>query len=232
MELYPVSLNSHRYIRAPIHFEGGLLIVALLISLAIIAVVFRLPKSEKFKDGLMTANKLFRYEPAVFARFRWIINARKILRAADKKAQGHPYRLYRGDTDQIVLPTSMIPELNGLGIDCLNSRESHSFGLLGHLTGMDVVRVTSFHVRVLLSYISPALPSLFAVMGERISAGVQDKFPQSHEWMPMKPSKAVVHCISEAIALILFGAEMTRDIPELVHLSHEHTNNGTPSQEE
>lgn len=126
----------------------------------------------------------------------------------------------------------MIPELNGLGIDCLNSRESHSFGLLGHLTGMDVVRVTSFHVRVLLSYISPALPSLFAVMGERISAGVQDEFPQSHEWMPMKPSKAVVHCISEAIALILFGAEMTRDIPELVHLSHEHTNNGTSSQEE
>lgn len=85
MELYPVSLNSHRYIRAPIHFEGGLLIVALLISLAIIAVVFRLPKSEKFNDGLMTANKLFRYEPAVFARFRWIISAKKILRAADKK---------------------------------------------------------------------------------------------------------------------------------------------------
>lgn len=46
----------------------------------------------------------------------------------------------------------------------------------------------------------------------------------------MKPSKAVVHCISEAIALILFGAEMTRDNPELVHLAHEHTNNGTPPQ--
>lgn len=115
-------------------------------------------------------------------------------------------------------------------MDSLNSRESHSFGLLGHLTGMDVVRLTSFHVRVLLSYISPALPSLFTDMAERISAGIANEFPQSYHWTAMKPSKAVVHCISEAIALILFGAEMTRDNPELVHLAHEHTNNGTPAQ--
>lgn len=120
----------------------------------------------------------------------------------------------------------MIPELNRLGMDVLNSRESHSFGLLGHLTGMDVVRKTSFHVRVLLSYISPALPGLFSITGARISAGIEKEFPQSHEWTVMKPSKAVVRCISEAIALALFGAEMTGDNPDLVQLTHEHTNNG------
>lgn len=91
---------------------------------------------------------------------------------------------------------------------------------------MDVVRVTSFHVRVLLSYISPALPGLFAVTGARVSAGIANEFPRTRQWTRMKPSKAVVRCISEAIALILFGAEMTENNPELVHLTHEHTNNG------
>ncbi|KAI1113351.1 cytochrome P450 [Nemania sp. NC0429] len=179
----------------------------------------------KYDDGLFTANKLFAWEPAYFARFRWITNAKNIMTAADAKAQGRPYRLCRGDTDQIILPPAMIPELNRLGMDVLNSRESHAFGLLGHLTGMDVVRKTSFHVRVLLSYISPALPGLFSVTGARISAGIEKEFPQSHEWTVMKPSKAVVRCISEGIALALFGADMTGDNPDLVHLTHEHTNN-------
>lgn len=142
------------------------------------------------------------------------------------KANGRPYRLCRGDTDQIILPPSMIPELNRLGIDVLNSRESHAFGLLGHLTGMGVVRKTSFHVRVLLSHISPALPTLFTVTAARISAGIENDFPKKHEWTIMKPSKAVVRCISEAIALTLFGTNMTANNPELVQLTHEHTNNG------
>ncbi|KAK7733713.1 hypothetical protein SLS53_008180 [Cytospora paraplurivora] len=119
----------------------------------------------------------------------------------------------------------MIPELNRLGIDVLNSREAHSFSMLGHMTGMAVVRKTSFHVRVLLSYISPALPSLFMVTAARISAGIKNEFSQDSEWTVMKPSKAVVHCISEGIALALFGAKLTADNPELVHLTHEHTNN-------
>ncbi|KAK9772827.1 putative Cytochrome P450 [Seiridium cardinale] len=179
-----------------------------------------------YDDGLFTVNKRFSWEPSFFARVRWITNADKIIDAADIKAQGRPYRLARGDTDQIVLPVNMIPELNGLGINVLNSRESHAFGLLGHLTGMGVVRHTSFHVRVLLSYISPALPGLFALTGSRIAAGLKKEFPQSNQWATMKPHKAVVRCIGEAIALSLFGAEMTENNPELVHLTHEHTNNG------
>lgn len=65
----------------------------------------------------------------------------------------------------------------------LNSRESHAFGLLGHLTGMGVVRFTGFHVRVLLSYISPALPALFSLTGARISAAIEEEFPQSRQWV-------------------------------------------------
>jgi hypothetical protein len=144
------------------------------------------------------------------------------------QAQGRPYRLARGDTDQIILPPTLIPELNRLGADVLNSRESHAFGLLGHLTGMGVVRKTSFHVRVLLSHISPALPALFALTGRRIAAAIEEEFPQDEggEWTVMKPSKAVVRCVSESIALVLFGEEMTARNPELVNLAHEHTNNG------
>lgn len=177
-------------------------------------------------DGLLTVNRKFFWEPSYFARFRWITKADEIIAAADLKAQGQPYRLVRGDTEQIVLPVDMIPELNALGIDILNSRESHAFSLLGHLTGMDVVRHTSFHVRVLLSYISPALPDLFAITGERIAASIATELSQSHAWTPLKPHRAIVRSIGEAIALSLFGAEMTDGNSELVHLTHEHTNNG------
>jgi hypothetical protein len=145
------------------------------------------------------------------------------------RTQGQPYCLARGDVDQIILPTNIIPELNGLGLDVLNNRESHAFGLLGHLTGMNVVRHTNFHVRILLSYISPAFSALFPLTGKRISAGLENEFPQSSEWTAIKPHRAVVRCIGEAIALALFGAEMTENNPELVHLTHEHTNNGRPS---
>jgi hypothetical protein len=93
---------------------------------------------------------------------------------------------------------------------------------------MGVVRKTSFHVRVLLSHISPALPALFALTGKRIAAAIGEEFPQDEggEWTVMKPSKAVVRCVSESIALVLFGEEMTARNPELVNLAHEHTNNG------
>ncbi|KAI1345528.1 cytochrome P450 [Xylaria sp. FL0043] len=205
-------------------YNSLLSICVLAIGITVVIASY-LKKPGSYDDGLLTINRRFPWEPSFFARFRWISNADVIIGEADAKAQGRPYRLARGDTDQIVLPVTMIPELNSLGINVLNSRESHAFGLLGHLTGMDVVRYTSFHVRVLLSYISPALPTQFALTGARISAGLEKEFPRTTEWTSMKPHKAVVRCIGEAIALSLFGAEMTKNNPELVNLTHEHTNN-------
>lgn len=202
------------------HFFSTISTILSTLSLIVFFVKARKPKD----DGLLTFNKSFPWEPAFLARLRWIGNAQRILWGADKEAQGRPYRLCRGDADLIILPPDMMTELNNLG-PTLNSREYHAFGLLGHLTGMDVVRLTSFHVRVLLSYISPALPELFSVMAARISTAVANEFPQSHKSTRIKPNRAVVRCISEAIALILFGEEMTQDNPDLVHLTHEHTYN-------
>ncbi|KAK4034640.1 Ent-kaurene oxidase [Parachaetomium inaequale] len=172
----------------------GITVVFAILAGIIFPRLFQKHNSHCDDDGLFTVNKRFSWEPSFFARFRWITNAQEIITDADIKAKGRPYRLARGDTDQILLPPTLIPELNRLGADVLNSRESHAFGLLGHLTGMGVVRKTSFHVRVLLSYISPALPAMFPLTGERISAAIKEEFPQSHEWTVMKPSKAVVRC--------------------------------------
>ena len=223
------NTDPSHYINDPIHkyLIHNIHVLWYIAALGITAgIAFFLRTWGENDDKLFTVNKLFFWEPSFLARFRWITNADLIIDAADEKAQGRAYRLCRGDVDQIILPTSMIPELNGLGLDVLNSRESHAFGLLGHLTGMDVVRHTSFHVRVLLSHISPALPDLFALTGARISASIKGEFPQIDEWTAMKPHKAIVRSIGEAIALALFGAEMTEGNPELVHLTHEHTNNG------
>ncbi|KAK4234569.1 Ent-kaurene oxidase [Achaetomium macrosporum] len=174
----------------------GTVFTAILVVLlgAIFPRVFR-DKNSCDSNGLFTANKRFSWEPSYFARFRWITNAQKILQDADSKAQGKPYLLARGDTDLLVLPPALIPELNRLGADVLNSREYHAHSMLGALTGMGVVRKTSFHVRVLLSYISPALPAIFALTGERVSAAVAQEFPRAYEWTVMKPQKAVVRCV-------------------------------------
>lgn len=120
----------------------------------------------------------------------------------------------------------MIPELNKLGLDVLNSRDFHAIALLGNLTGMDVVRKTGFHVRVLLSYITPAIAGLFGLAGERVAKRVEKEFPRSREWTTFKPNQAIIGPVSELIALILFGAEMTADNEALVNLTHEHTSNG------
>lgn len=120
----------------------------------------------------------------------------------------------------------MIPELNKLGLDVLNSRDFHAIALLGNLTGMDVVRKTGFHVRVLLSYITPAVAGLFGLAGERVAKRVEKEFPKSREWTTFKPNQAIIGPVSELIALILFGAEMTADNEALVNLTHEHTSNG------
>ncbi|EAQ85381.1 hypothetical protein CHGG_09395 [Chaetomium globosum CBS 148.51] len=174
----------------------GITVVFAIVASILFPRLFQRQKGDDSQDGLFTANKRFSWEPSYFSRVRWITNAQEIITAADEKAQGRPYRLARGDTEQIILPPTLIPELNRLGADVLNSRESHAFGLLGHLTGMGVVRKTSFHVRVLLSYISPALPALFALTGARIAAAIGEEFPQRvGEWVVMKPSKAVVRCV-------------------------------------
>ncbi|RYC62859.1 hypothetical protein CHU98_g3350 [Xylaria longipes] len=176
------------------------------------------------KSTLMTANRVFWFEPSLFARLRWCLWAREILEVADKKARGHPYILCRGDKDLVVLPASLISELNRMSSDMLNSRQSHSFTLLGDLTGMKVVEKTSYHVRMLLGRISPALPELFAPTATRISSAISREFTSSDEWTVFKPLPATVQCFSEGIALALFGARMAEN-PRLVQLTHELTTN-------
>ncbi|OTB18372.1 hypothetical protein K445DRAFT_309101 [Daldinia sp. EC12] len=185
--------------------NGQWLLIYVVILTAIVGILYFLQSRKDYDDGLFIANKRFSWEPAYFGRLRWISDAQQILNAADIQAQGRPYRLSRGDTDQIILPPSMIHELNGLGMDVLNSRESHAFGLLGHLTGMDVVRKTSFHVRVLLSYVSPALPRLFALTGARISARIENEFPQSEEWALVKPSNYLLTYFHEIVFKVCFA---------------------------
>lgn len=141
------------------------------------------------------------------------------------KADGRPYILARGDKDLVVLPSSLIPEMNRMSADMLNSRQSHAFTLLGDLTGMRVVQNTNYHVRMLLGRISPALPELFAPTASRISSAISREFTTSDEWVAFKPLPATVRCFSEGIALALFGAKMAEN-SRLVELTHELTSNG------
>lgn len=126
----------------------------------------------------------------------------------------------------MVLPASSIAELNRLPVDVLNTRKHHSFSLLGHLTGMDVILHTSSHVRALLSRISPAVSEFTPPMARRMTARLSRLLPQQDDaWAQVDPVDVLVKCVSEGLALTLFGPPIC-DEPELVRLCHEHTKNG------
>ncbi|KAK7221960.1 hypothetical protein V2G26_009963 [Clonostachys chloroleuca] len=69
---------------------------ALLTTSIIIYAALSLLQSSKSNDGLPVANRLFPFEPSFFSRIRWALWAQQIIRDADKKAQGRPYKLARG----------------------------------------------------------------------------------------------------------------------------------------
>lgn len=138
---------------------------------------------------------------------------------------GQVYRLARGDVDILVLPQKYITELNQLPAGTLESRSYHAWSMLGHLTGMNVVRQTGHHVKVLLSRTSPALSELFRPIMRRIFGALNRLFPQNTEtWTEMETLEPVVHIVSEGMALVLFGPPIC-DEPELVRLCFEHTRN-------
>ncbi|KAF4622725.1 hypothetical protein G7Y89_g14301 [Cudoniella acicularis] len=139
--------------------------------------------------------------------------------------KGRPYLLNRGDVDMVVLPPELIPELNTLSQNVINSRRSHSTTLLGHLNGINVVLETSFHVKILLNKVTPSLPYFFKSAASRIQETLGYEFPQSTTmWTAVKPLDRAALCISRAITLMIFGAP-TCDNPELIRAFVDHAEN-------
>lgn len=65
--------------------EGWLRVSLLCLIFAMVVYLTLHSAKDKYDDGLFTVNKLFSWEPAYFARFRWITNAQSIMAAADAK---------------------------------------------------------------------------------------------------------------------------------------------------
>ncbi|KAI1355962.1 cytochrome P450 [Xylaria sp. FL0043] len=194
----------------------------LLVAIGAVLLGFVLHYSTRSKHDLAVVNSLFPWEPSLFARLRWSLGALSILDHADKQAQGRPYRLNRGDKELLVLPVALIPELNRLGPDILDARQSHSFAFLAHLTGLELTATASYQTRILQRRVSPALPELFLPIATRISGAMKLNFPDSGEWTRIKPLAAAVPCFSEAMSLVLFGERMAKN-PKLVELAYKLT---------
>ncbi|KAK8117399.1 uncharacterized protein PG998_005680 [Apiospora kogelbergensis] len=181
--------------------------------------------AEKNANKLPVVNRILPFEPQLITRIRWGFWAKRILQQAHVEYGDDPYVLARGDMDVTVLPASMIPELNQLPAEVISTREFHAHTLLGHITGIDIVRETGFHVKVLLNRLSPALPQQIEPMNRRISAAMTRALPQTPgEAAVIKPLELFVEFISEAVALMLYGSPLCDD-PEIVRLCHLHTRN-------
>ncbi|KAI0847853.1 putative cytochrome P450 [Daldinia vernicosa] len=170
-----------------------------------------------YKEKIPTVNLTFGLEPRWFARIRWGLRSKQILEDAHTKFQGGVYRLVRGDTNLIVLPHSLIPELNRLPPYILNSRDYHSFSVLGHITGLDTVRKTNHHLKVMLGQVGPALPHLNKTIGERVAAAITRCFPQQTDtWTALRPLDRATKCVTEGIVVAVFGRPVCNN-PKLNH---------------
>lgn len=72
----------------------------------------------------------------------------------------------------------MIGELNKLPQNAISSTKSHAASLTGYLNGMDVVKETNYHVKLLPGRVSPALPSLLPSIKSRIQQTIAESLPQ------------------------------------------------------
>jgi hypothetical protein len=143
------------------------------------------------------------------------------------KHKGQPYRLARGDADFIILPDEFIGELNKLPQTAISSRTAHSSSLTGYLNGMDVVKETNHHVKMLLARVTPALPNLLAPIKTRVQHTINESFPQDTKaWGLVRPVKNLVRCISRLVTLTTFGPPVC-DNPKLIRLCDELTSKGT-----
>lgn len=144
------------------------------------------------------------------------------MRSILKKFGGRPYRLARGDKELIVLPAALIPELNRLGSDVLDARQSHAFAFVAHLTGLQLTVKASYQSQILQRRVSPALPDLFLPVATRISVAMKRELPDGDKWKKIKPLDAVVPCFSEAMSLVIFGEAMVKN-PRVVELAYKLT---------
>ncbi|KAK8022823.1 cytochrome P450 [Apiospora rasikravindrae] len=191
------------------------------IFLLMLVTLWALLRSTNQRAQSPVVNRLCSLELSLFSRIRWCLWAREILDAADQKAQDRPYRLARGDKELVVLPVTLIQELNRLGTDTLDSRQSHAFVFLSHLTGLQRTVKASYQTRILQRRVTPALPDLFAPMANRISAAIKRHFPAAgngNDWKTVMPLPAATACFSEGMCLVLFGTEMSAR-PRLVELA-------------
>ncbi|KAL6720897.1 Thromboxane-A synthase [Lecanora helva] len=135
--------------------------------------------------------------------------------------RGQVYRVDRGDTELVVLPAEFIPELNHLSESILSSRAAHSYNLVGHLNGVDIVKTSNLHFKTIMNKVTPALPSMTAPLKQRLCQDIDLVFPQSKEcWESIEPLNKVVYCISSAFSMIAVG-ELICENPEHVRLMSE-----------
>ncbi|KAI1127674.1 putative cytochrome P450 [Nemania abortiva] len=125
--------------------------------------------------------------------------------------------------DVIVLPARFIPELNLLSSSVINTREFHSYTLLGHITGIDIVRETGFHVKILLSRITPAINRILDPMAHRMAATISQNLPQDTEqWITISPLSLYARFVSVGVSFMFFGSPAC-DNPDVVRMCHHHT---------
>lgn len=198
--------------------------VAITLSMVLLLILLSDRFSHNIKSTeaeLPIANRAFYFEPRVFAKFRWAFNARDILDRAYEKFNGRVYRVDRGDIELIVVPAEFIPELNLLPESVLSSRMAHSYNLLGHLNGIEIVKTSSLYFKTIMNKVTPALPKLTTSLKVRIGQEIESTFPQdSEQWITIEPLQNIVHCISSAFSLIAVGAPLSGD-PEHIRLMSE-----------
>ena len=106
---------------------------------------------------------------------------------------------------------------------------AHSYNILGHINGVEIVKTSNLYFKTILNILTPASPKLADSLKLRIGREVEATFPQDPErWSTIIPLEKIVHCISSAFSMITVGAPLCND-PEHIHLMSEQASLGLSS---
>ncbi|KAI0482757.1 cytochrome P450 [Xylariaceae sp. FL0804] len=158
------------------------------------------------------------FEPTIVLQARFAKGARKMIEAAYEKSKNFPFVLRRFDVDFMVLPHKYLEEIRLVSGNKLSSRSAQVGNLVPEWTGMDFLKHSDLHVKVLKNKLIPELYKYTDLAQVELAYGWHLDVPQSDEWTEVFIEHILRMLVARMTAKVFMGSPVCRD-PEWLRIS-------------
>ena len=97
----------------------------------------------------------------------------------------------------------MVEDIKALPTTIANPTVAHAHSLLGSYTKMNLILRSYLHFRMIQTKLTPMLGSLTVPMEEEAKFAIDPYFPQSEEWITIKPYHTILELVARTSARVL-----------------------------